>query len=176
VLDPRHVVFGGATSLFPRGSPRRWKTQHMVAPLRRSPRRWWSWAQSSSTVAMGCSRTNWRTGGSSPPPAAPSGPWPRPSPQGGPRLLSLRPRAGRLGATGLLQQDRPDLLRRVRIGAIVERPVTTISFFLPCFCPWPKRAGGVWVGGGAIGTPEPSACTTRVVPIGAGSTGSTGYA
>ena len=36
----------------------------MVATPRRNPRRWWSWAQSSSRVASGCSRMNWRTNAS----------------------------------------------------------------------------------------------------------------
>jgi hypothetical protein len=64
LLDPRRVAFGGMKGLFFRGSPRRWRTRHMVATLRRNSRWWWSWAQSSSRIASGCSRRNWRTNAS----------------------------------------------------------------------------------------------------------------
>jgi len=61
LLDPRCIAFGGMKGLFFRGSPRRWRTRHIVATLSRSPRRCRSWVQSSARVASGCSWTNWRT-------------------------------------------------------------------------------------------------------------------
>jgi hypothetical protein len=56
---------------------------------------------------------------------------------------------------------------------MVERLVTTASFFLVGFCPLPSRTGGVTGACGTIGTPLPSACTTRMAPsvgLGLGST------
>jgi hypothetical protein len=38
LFDLWGVTFGGVKGLFFRGSPRRWRTRHMVATLRRSPR------------------------------------------------------------------------------------------------------------------------------------------
>jgi hypothetical protein len=63
-----------------------------------------------------------------------------------------------------------------RSDAMVYRPVTTASCFVPRFCPVLKRTEGAAGDAGTTGTPVPSACTTRIVGAGAGAGGSAGCA
>jgi hypothetical protein len=95
--------------------------------------------------------------------------------QGGAQLFALRPRAGRrFRATGILQPGGYHLLGRTLVGADGVESRDHGFLLLGPLLPLAQARGRALGGGCTIGTPLPSACTTRMVASGGGAASSAG--